>query len=322
MGEFLCDSTDMYLYTNPYMDKYINKGAKQNHIIFDLTCEAFEMGDQVVMHYYMASENKYRAGYTPDLIEDETLAKSFYVNRTDLNKQYWRMEFYKDLEFMRIEKTQMFMRLQDPQAKEVDVPLTTSLLDFEDFRANNMTHKVYQSATLVIAVEEVQPTILNARPQTDIYIDAPIAASKQVLGIAIEVEDVNDRIIKVKSEYDTRLVSDMTADDIDLLQDRIAAGELSTKTVTMQEIALRLTFIEKEFTYRFYSFKDFFGDIGGVFGAVKLSIGESFGGWIILFFIVDLIYMIIAKHNFEYRISTIKALSPKCKMYGEHITKL
>jgi len=49
-----------------------------------------------------------------------------------------------------------------------------------------------------------------------------------------------------------------------------------------------------------------------VFGAVKLSIGESFGGWIILFFIVDLIYQIIAKHNFEYRISTIKALSPKC----------
>lgn len=76
------------------------------------------------------------------------------------------------------------------------------------------------------------------------------------------------------------------------------------------------------FTYQFYSFKDFFGDIGGVFGAVKLSIGESFGGWIILFFIVDLIYMIIAKHNFEYRISTIKALSPKCKMYEQHIKRL
>jgi hypothetical protein len=100
----------------------------------------------------------------------------------------------------------MFMRLQDPQAKEVDVPLTTSLADFEDFRANPMTHKVYQSDTQVIAVEEVQATILDARPQTDIYIDAPIAASKQVLGIAIEVEDVKDRIIKVKSEYDTRTV--------------------------------------------------------------------------------------------------------------------
>jgi hypothetical protein len=58
----------------------------------------------------------------------------------------------------------MFMRLQDPQAKELDVPLTASLADFEDFRASNMTHKVYQSDTQVIAVEECQPTILSARP--------------------------------------------------------------------------------------------------------------------------------------------------------------
>jgi hypothetical protein len=106
------------------------------------------------------------------------------------------------------------------------------------------------------------------------------------------------------------------------MRERIANGELSVNTVTMQEIAIRITFIEKEFTYRFYSFKDFFGDIGGVFGAIKLSIADSFGGWIILFFIVDLIYMIISKHNFEYRISTIRALSPKCEMYGEHIIKL
>lgn len=226
---------------------------------------------------------------------------------------------------MRINKTQMFMRLQDPQAKEVDVPIIgtdDSVKNYEAFRASNMTHKVYQSDTQVIAVEEVQETILDARPQTDIYIDAPIAASKKILGIAVEVEDVTDKIIKVKSEYDTRLASNMTDDDKEKLLRSIELGELNQETVTVQKIALRCTFIEKVFTYQFYSFKDFFGDIGGVFGAVKLSIGESFGGWIILFFIVDLIYMIIAKHNFEYRISTIKALSPKCKMYEQHIKRL
>ena len=117
---------------------------------------------------------------------------------------------------MRINKTQMFMRLQDPQAKEVDVPIIgtdDSVKNYEAFRASNMTHKVYQSDTQVIAVEEVQETILDARPQTDIYIDAPIAASKKILGIAVEVEDVIDKIIKVKSEYDTRLASNMTDDD-------------------------------------------------------------------------------------------------------------
>jgi hypothetical protein len=132
------------------------------------------------------------------------------------------------------------------------------------------------------------------------------------LGIPIQVEDVTDRIIKVKSEYDTRLVSNMTDDDKGALLRKIQNGEINPKTVTLQHIGLRLTFIQKVFTYNFYSFKDFFGDIGGVFGAVKLSIGNSFGAWIILFFIVDLIYMIIAKHNYEYRVSTIKALSPKC----------
>ena len=133
----------MYFYTNPNNDKYINLGAEQNEIIFELTCEAFEMEDQVVVHNYMDRENTFKKLKSPGFIPDQSLAKSFYVNRTDLNEQYWRMEFYKDLEFMRINKTQMFMRLQDPQAKEVDVPLTASVADFESFRANNMTHKVY-----------------------------------------------------------------------------------------------------------------------------------------------------------------------------------
>jgi hypothetical protein len=53
----------------------------------------------------MDTLNTYRKGYSPELIEDAALSKSFYVNRTDLNEQYWRMEFYKDLEFMRINKT-------------------------------------------------------------------------------------------------------------------------------------------------------------------------------------------------------------------------
>lgn len=202
------------------------------------------------------------------------------------------------------------------------MPHTASLKEYEDFRGSNMTHKVYESTTQVIAVEEVQVTILDARPQTDIYIDAPTATSKQILGIPYEVAQVEDKIIKVKSEYDTRLVSNMTDDDKELLKFQIDNGELSKDTVTLQHIELRLTFVEKVFTYQFYSFKDFFGDIGGVFGAVKISIGESFGGWIILFFIVDLIYMIIAKHNYEYRISTIKALAPKCQLYADHIAIL
>ena len=112
----------------------------------------------------------------------------------------------------------------------MDVPVigtSDSQKNYEAFRASNMTHKVYQSDTQVIAVEEVQETILNARPQTDIYIDAPIEASKKILGIAVEVEDVTDKIIKVKSEYDTRLVSNMTFDDKEKLARSIELGELT-----------------------------------------------------------------------------------------------
>jgi hypothetical protein len=73
MGEFLCANSDMYFYSNPYMDMYIEKEAKQNHIKFELTCEAFETEDQVVVHYFMDKDLKYRKGFEPELIEDEKL---------------------------------------------------------------------------------------------------------------------------------------------------------------------------------------------------------------------------------------------------------
>ena len=45
-----------------------------------------------------------------------------YINRTELNKQYFKINYSKDLEFLNLESTKLYLRKQGPKYIELDVP--------------------------------------------------------------------------------------------------------------------------------------------------------------------------------------------------------
>ena len=101
--------------------------ATGSYLKFKLSCEIFEFEDferketQIVIHYFLnegpPEENN---------IQEEDFKEKIYINRTELNKQFFQMNFFKELEFMEVQKIQMYMREQNPQNEAVDVPLITN----------------------------------------------------------------------------------------------------------------------------------------------------------------------------------------------------
>jgi hypothetical protein len=99
----------MYFYSNPYLDsKNLDSG---NSIKFNLACEVFQYFDpekkenQYVIHYFLDG--------SPPVMNNnqlETIKDKFYINRTEMNEQFFRMSFEKNLEFMEVVKVQMYMR--------------------------------------------------------------------------------------------------------------------------------------------------------------------------------------------------------------------
>jgi hypothetical protein len=107
-----------------------------------MKCEVFEIYDkalnetQVVLHYYMGGKLDYRIG------ADQT---KLYINRTELNQQYFEFSYKKDLEFLVVRKNQLFMREQDPKVKELDIPAIENEDDYIDFMSYNMSIKLMET---------------------------------------------------------------------------------------------------------------------------------------------------------------------------------
>ena len=45
-----------------------------------------------------------------------------YINRTELNKQYFKISYSKNLEFLELQSTKFYLRKQGPKYIELDVP--------------------------------------------------------------------------------------------------------------------------------------------------------------------------------------------------------
>lgn len=45
-----------------------------------------------------------------------------FINRTELNEQYFKINYNKDLEFMNLEATKFYLRKQGPKYVDLDVP--------------------------------------------------------------------------------------------------------------------------------------------------------------------------------------------------------
>lgn len=112
--------------------------------------------------------------------------------------------------------------------------------------------------------------------------------------------------MKFTPENDLRMIFKMDVEDIDTF---------STLSVMLN---FRFTFTEQVFEYQYFSIKDLLSDIGGVGGAVTAALG-SFGVYLIMIFIVDLIYIIKQKYKQEKRTHNIKIYGRKLKLYKEVI---
>ena len=110
----------MHFLTNPFNDADISSNH-QNDIIISLNCEVFLWEDQKiqdldkisqwVLHYYLDEDPK-MTNNVDDSLED--IKNSLFINGTDFNQQYFELEFQKDLQYMTIERTELYVREQDP----------------------------------------------------------------------------------------------------------------------------------------------------------------------------------------------------------------
>lgn len=84
------------------------------------------------------------------------------------------------------------------------------------------------------------------------------------------------------------------------------------------DLKFRFTFTKQVFEYQFYNLKDILADIGGIGGAIGAALG-SFGVYMIMLFIVDLVIIIQKKYKQEKRTHNIRIYGKKLKLYIEVI---
>lgn len=63
-----------------------------------------------------------------------TTEASLQINRTALNKQYFKINYAKDLEFLNLESTKFYMRKQGPKHVALDVPEINDYETYHQFR--------------------------------------------------------------------------------------------------------------------------------------------------------------------------------------------
>ena len=79
------------------------------------------------------------------LKNETTEGQVFFINRTELNQQYFELAIQKELEFLTVRKNQMYLREQNPANKTLDVPLVKSEEEYNNFRSEVESLKIYES---------------------------------------------------------------------------------------------------------------------------------------------------------------------------------
>ena len=134
----------------------------------------------------------------------------------------------------------------------------------------------------------------------------PTIGGKKILGYPITFGDYEEKIFKFSPENDIRMSFKLDQDEIDNFESLPI------------DLNFRFTFTEQVFEYQYFSIKDLLADIGGVGGAIAAALG-SFGVYIIMLFIVDLIFIIKKKYKQEKRTHNIKIYGRKLQLYKKII---
>ena len=161
---------------------------------------------------------------------------------------------------------------------------------------------MYETDAFNVSVDRVQETTLDSAPQTNSHLAQPKIGGKTILGYPISFGDYEEKIFKFSPENDIRMVFKLDQEHIDSF------------TSLPIDLNFRFTFTEQVFEYQYFSIKDLLADIGGVGGAITAALG-SFGVYIIMLFIVDLIFIIKKKYKQEKRTHNIKIYGRKLGLY-------
>jgi len=84
------------------------------------------------------------------------------------------IEFSKSMEFLNAQKLQVYMRKQDPQLEQVDVPKMDKTEDYFAFISDADTQKILETEPFAISSNNIETTILDARPEKKIYTGMPV----------------------------------------------------------------------------------------------------------------------------------------------------
>lgn len=145
----MCENSNMIFYTNPYLDiaKVNDPDFVHNEIVVNMICEVFPLIDEVskeplyAIHNYISKESQ---------IDGEGEHQdTFYINKTDFNRQYFEITFEKKLEYVEIQKSLMYVT----KYGEVEETILNED-DFKSLRFSKNTIKL-----LEIAPQEISNTV-------------------------------------------------------------------------------------------------------------------------------------------------------------------
>lgn len=83
-------------------------------------------------------------------------------------------------------------------------------------------------------------------------------------------------------------------------------------------VSLRVSFTEENFTFLFYSLTDLLSEIGGLGGAVGATL-SSFGVYLMMIFVGDLIMIIQRKYKQEKRMHNLDIICKKLPLFKKII---
>ena len=210
----------MVFYSNPFNDAPITGKPAENEIQLELSCRVFQAynsqlkKDQTVVHHYMPqnlNENIRSSKYGGDIQPD-----SFFINRTDLNEQFFRIKYTDSLSFLDVESSTLYLYKQDPQWTEVKVPEVLDTQGLADFKSMNNTFKLMESSKHTIGETYAQLTNLVTEPINYIHKGVANKTAWHMPGDIpfFYILELNDTSFEITPESDIREPQRLTLDEL------------------------------------------------------------------------------------------------------------
>ena len=179
------------------------------------------------------------------------------------------------------------------------MPETTE--DYYAFISDSFTLKLAETVPYNVAKLKIEPTILDASPEKNIYTGKPKKGAKLYIGGRYNFAFVNLKEVLIKVKPENNLRTSKLANDDEQARDRYP-----------QVLGLRFGFTEQQFAYTYFSTTDLISELGGISGII----GGIFAGlaiYFVMLYVTDLVNLIQSKFVFENNKFIIRYHVMQCK---------